>query len=225
MVAGPSPTVIVRAGGDVTIEGLDGERVLAETPGHGGLQLGRGSETQFARLRAKVGDRVLLDVRADLPKSLRKDADPNAIEVQLGSGRVQVPRGSRLKVYAGGSVALSGVSGPVSVYSGRDVRLSGVGVLAHASAGRALDIDCQKLEGETLKLTAGRDLRLYVRELADARLLVSDLGGEWQGLIGSGRVTLRLNSGGDVTLVTDREVVAQGPDFVIGRVEKPAEQM
>jgi len=222
-VAGPSPTVIVRAGGDVTVEGVEGERVLAETPGHGGLRVGRHSETQFARLRAKVGDRVLLDLRADLPKSLRKDADPNAIEVQFGGGRVQVPRASSVKVYAGRSAVLSGVSGRVSVYSGRDARLSGVGMLAHASAGRALDIECQSVEGEALKLTAGRDLRLYVRELTDAHLIVSDLGGDWQGVIGSGRVTLRLNSGGDVTVVTEHEVVAQGPDQVLGKIERPGQ--
>lgn len=224
IVAGPRSTVIVRAGGEVTIQGMmEGERVLAETPGHGGLQVGRHSETQFARLRAKVGDKVLLDLRADLPQSWRKDADPNAVEVQIsGSGRVQVPQDSTVKVYAGHGVEVRDVSGRVSVYGGRDVLLRGIGTLVNASSGHALDVECQAIEGDDLKLQAGRDLRLYVRDLDDVRVLVSDLGGDWQGLIGDGRVTLRLKSGGDVTLVTNHEVTPQGPDFVIGRIEKPA---
>ena len=221
--AGLNPTVLIRAGGDVTLEGVEGDRVLAETPGRTGLKVSRRSETEFARLRAKVGETVLLDLRADLPKAWRKDSDPDAIEVQLGGdGRVQVPRGSSVRVYAGHGVALRDVSGRVSVYCGRDARLRGAGTLLHASCGRALDVECQALGGDQLKLEAGGDLRLYVRELADARIVVSDLGGDWQGQIGSGRVTLRLKAGGDVTLVTEREVVAQGPDFVIGRIEKPA---
>lgn len=223
MLAGPNPTVIIRAGADVTVAGVAGERVLAETPGRAGLKLSRGGEAELGRLRARVGDRVLLDVRVNRPKLWRQPADAEAIEVQInGSGRVQVPPGSSVKVYASYSVDLREVGGRVSVYSGRDARLHGVGTLVHASAGRALDIECQAVEGDELKLEAGRDLRLYVRDLPDARLVVTDLGGDWQGLIGAGRVTLRLNAGGDVTLVTDREVAPQGPDFVLGRVEKPA---
>ena len=65
------------------------------------------------------------------------------------------------------------------------------------------------------------DLRLYARTLTDAGVLVTDLGDSWDGFIGRGRFHLRLKSGGDVTLVTDQEVVAQGPDFVFGRIERP----
>ncbi len=221
---GPTPTVIIRAGTDVTVEAAAGERVLAETSGRAGLKLDRRSETEFARLRAKVGERVLLDLRADLPRRWRKDADPKAIEVEIhGSGRVQVPPGSSVKVYASGSVDLRDVGGRLSIYAGGDARLRGAGTLAHATAGRALDVECRALDGDSLKLEAGRDLRLWVRDLADARLLVSDLGGDWQGHIGAGRVTLRLKSGGDVTLVTEHEVVADGPDQVIGRIERPQE--
>jgi len=84
-------------------------------------------------------------------------------------------------------------------------------------------VDCQALAGDDLKLEAGRDLRCHIHTLDDARLLVSDLGGSWEGRIGAGRVTLRLKAGGDVILVTDQEVVAQGPDFVIGRIERTKE--
>ena len=222
IVAGLNPTVIIRAGADVTVEGIDGDRVLAETPGRSGLQVRKASESEWARLRAKVGEKVLFDLRADLPKAWRKDSDPDAIEVQVGgSGRVQVPQGSHVKLYTGRNAALHNVQGQVTVYSGRDAQLRGAGTLVHASSGGALDIDCQAVAGDELKLQAGRDLRCYIHTLDSARVLVSDLGGPWEGLIGDGRVTLRLKSGGDVTLVTEHEVRAQGPDFVIGRIEKP----
>jgi len=223
--AGLTPTVIIRAGGDVTVEGVAGERVSAETESRLGLKLGRRSETEFARLRAKVGETVLLDLRADLPKRWRSPhSDPEAVEVQLGgSGLVRVPAGSHVKVYAGRRLTLTGVGGRVSVYSGGDASLRAAGTLVHASCGGALDLDCQSVAGDDLKLEAGRDLRCWIRGLDDARVLVSDLGGDWQGLIGGGRITLRLKAGGDVTLVTAREVLAQGPDFVLGRLERPAE--
>jgi len=223
MQAGLAPTVIIRAGADVTVEGWDGDRVSAESEGRGGLKIGRRSESEFGRLRAVVGERVLLDLRADLPKRWRA-GDPQAIEVALsGSGRVRVPFGSNVKAYAGRQLELSGVTGRISVYSGSDARVRGAGTLVHAACGGALEVDCQALAGDDLKLEAGRDLRCHIHSLDDARLLVSDLGGSWEGRIGAGRVTLRLKAGGDVILVTDQEVVAQGPDFVIGRIERTKE--
>jgi len=68
-----------------------------------------------------------------------------------------------------------------------------------------MDLECDTLAGEDVKLTAGRDLRFYVRGLSDARIMVDDLGGCWEGLIGSGRQKIRLEAGGDVTVVTDGE--------------------
>ena len=219
--AGLTPTVIIRAGADVIVEGWDSDRVSAETESRLGLKLGRRSESEFARLRAKVGETVLLDLRADLPQRWRK-GDPEAVEVQFGgSGQVRVPRGSHVKVYAGRRVELTGVSGQVSVTSGGDARLRAAGTLLMASAGGLLDLDCEAVAGSDLKLQAGRDLRCFIRALDDARLLVSDLRGSWEGLIGSGRVTLRLKAGGDVTLITAHDVLPQGPDFVLGRIERP----
>jgi|SRR5579859_6308618 len=219
--AGLTPTVIIRAGADVTVEGWESERVSAENESRGGLKVGRRSETEFGRLRAVVGERVLLDLRADLPKRWRR-GDPQAIEVQLnGSGGVRVPLGSTVKVYAGRKLELSGVGGRISLYTGGDARLRGAGKLAQASCGGALDVECRSLEGSDIKLEAGRDLRCHIQSLDDARVVVSDLGGSWEGRIGDGRITLRLKAGGDVTLVTDQEVAPQGPDFIIGRIEKP----
>ncbi len=223
--AGLTPTVIIRAGADITVEGWEGDRVVAETESRQGLKVGRRSEREFARLRAVAGERVLLDLRARLPKSWQRgqdDADADAIEVQVGgSGRVRVPLGSSVKVYAGRKLDLSGVSGRVAVTCGSDARVRAAGTLVRAACGGALDVECQSLEGDELKLEAGRDLRCHIHTLDNARVLVSDLGGSWEGRIGAGRVTLRLKSGGDVTLVTDQEVVPQGPDFVIGQVERP----
>jgi hypothetical protein len=221
--AGLTPTVIIRAGADIAIEGWEGDRVVAETESRQGLKVGRRSESEFGRLRAVAGERVLLDLRADLPKRWRRgQGEAEAIEVQVvGSGRVRVPQGSSVKVYAGRKLDLSGVAGRVAVTSGSDARLRAAGILVRAVCGGALDVDCRAVEGDDLKLEAGRDLRCHIQTLDDARLLVSDLGGSWEGRIGAGRVTLRLKSGGDVTLVTDQEVAPQGPDFVIGRVERP----
>jgi hypothetical protein len=222
IVAGLTPTVIIRAGDNVTVEGWDSDRVVAETEGRRGLKVGRRGQGEFGRLRAAVGERVLLDVRAILPKAWRQDDDVDAIEVNMGSsGRVQVPLGSSVKIYSGHNIDLRDVGGRVSVYAGGNVHLRAAGTLVQANSGGNLDLECRELEGESVKLQAGRDLRCYIRSLDDARLLVSDLGGGWEGHIGAGRVTLRLNAGGDVTLVTQHEVTPQGPDLVLGRIERP----
>jgi hypothetical protein len=57
--------------------------------------------------------------------------------------------------------------------------------------------------------------------LTDAKLMVDDLGGYWAGVIGNGRTTIRLKAGGDVTLVTERTVIAQPPHYILGKIERP----
>ena len=95
-------------------------------------------------------------------------------------------------------------------------------MLVHAAAGGDLDIDCATLEGSDLKFGAGRDLRFYVHDLIDAKVSIMDRGSYWEALLGDGRITLKLRAGGDVTLVTDREVQAQPPDYILGDIERPA---
>ena len=169
-------------------------------------------------------DRRSLATPARLEDSLRAAEDGWRREGnEAGLGQILSLRSS-VKIYSGRRTSLRDVSGRVSVYAGSDAQLRGVGTLVQASTGGALDLECEALEGESVKLQAGRDLRCYIRSLDDARLLVSDLGGSWEGRIGAGRVTLRLNAGGDVTLVTSHEVTAHGPDLVLGRIERPAEQ-
>jgi hypothetical protein len=220
ILAGQTPTVIVRAGGDVRVQGWEGDRVLATTDSRWGLKVERRSESEIARLRAKVGEHVLFDVRVDPLSRTKKDA-AEAIEVQIGgNGEVQVPQGSHVKVYAGKNADAHGLQGSLTLYAGRDVRIGSVQILNHASAGGAIDVECETVAGQEVKLEAGRDLRCHIRNLTHARVMVSDLGGEWEGVIGDGRLKIRLKAGGDVTVVTDQEVIAQPPHYVLGRLER-----
>ncbi len=226
--AGPSPSVVVKAGGDVQVQVWEDERVLASTEHKWGLKIERRSESAVAhvRARAKVGDRVLFDLSTDLLKRKKKDVPDDAIQVQVsGDAVVRVPYGSTVKVYAGRSVAVRDIRGSVTVYAGRDVRLRNVHTLVHVSAGRAMDLDCETLAGEEdIKFTAGRDLRFYIRDLVNARVIVNDLGGYWEGVIGGGARKIRLQAGGDVTLVTRQQVKALPPDYMLGNIESPKEE-
>jgi hypothetical protein len=197
--------------------------VLASTEGRWGLKVERRSETEIGRVRARVGERVLLDVHLDAIGRLKKNTRPEVTEVQIaGSGTVRVPLGSNLKVYAGKSVEVRDIRGGVAVYAGGDVHTRSVRTLVHASAGGAMNLECESVTGDDTKFAAGRDLRCYIRDLADAKLMISDLGGYWEGIVGEGRIKIRLEAGGDVTLVTDQEVIAQPPHYVMGRLERPA---
>jgi hypothetical protein len=171
-----------------------------------------------------VGKTVLLDLRVD-PVRRKKGSVPDEVtEVQIGgSGTVFVPLGSTVEVYSGKSIELRDIEGKVALYAGTDVRVRGAHTVAHVSAGGSIDLECEDVEGSELKFSAGRDLRCYIRRLTDARIVVDDLGGDWEGLIGEGRIKLQLKAGGDVTLVTAHEVIGQPPLYRMGRVEKPGE--
>ncbi len=225
--AGPTPTVIVKAAGNVQVQGWDDERVLASTEHKWGLKIERGSESAVGhvRARAKVGDRVLFDVSTDLLKRKKMDRPDDAIQVRVGGDVVvRVPRNSILQVYAGRGAEVRDVGGRVAVYAARDARLRNVHALVHVSAGRAIDAECETIAGEgDVKFSAGRDLRFYVRDLTDARVMVNDVGGDWEGVIGDGRRKIRLTAGGDVTLVTKQEVKALPPDYLLGNIELPRE--
>ncbi len=224
ILAGPTPSVEVRAGGDVEVEGRDSDRVQADTDSRSGLKVERRSASEIARARAKVGDHVLFDVHLKVKNPLKKGVSGEVTDVQIGgSGQVYVPLGSQVKVYAGRSVDVRGIQGRVAVYAGRDVRIRNVHTLVHLSAGGSIDFECEKVEGDNVKFSAGRDLRCYIRGLTDARFMINDLGGHWEAVIGNGRVKIRLNSGGDVTLVTDQDILSQSPYDTVGRIERPTE--
>jgi hypothetical protein len=222
--AGKSPTVIVRAGMDVRIEGWDDERVFASTGHKWGLKLERGSGSGLGRFRARaaIGDLVLFDVKGDL---LKRKAEPeldDAIQVQSGGdATVRVPYDSAVKVYAGKGVEVRGVRGDVAVYAGGSVRVQDVPGLNYVTAGGAIDLDCATFAGEDARFQAGRDLRFYAHDLDDATILVDDLGGEWEAIIGDGGRQIELKAGGDVVLVTDQLVRSGSPDGAMGQIEAP----
>ncbi len=84
-----------------------------------------------------------------------------------------------------------------------------------------MDLDCATLAGDVVKFSAGRDLRFYVHDLSNTKIIVDDLRGCWEGVIGDGRRQIQLQAGGDAILVTDQPVVAQPPDQVLGQIELP----
>ncbi|MGE5222009.1 MAG: hypothetical protein ACM3PY_06210 [Omnitrophica WOR_2 bacterium] len=201
---GMNPTVVIKTGTGVSVEGWDKGQVRAETPTRGGLRVEARRQSEISRARAAVGDHLLFDVRLKLPGSKKSDAG-DTIEVHIGGeGKVRVPRDSRVKVYAGKEVQVSDIQGPVVLFTGGDVLVRGVRSLAHISSGGAVDLECDTIEGNEAKFEAGLDLRCSIRSLSSARVIVSDLDGDWEGLIGSGEMTLRLKAGGNVTLVTDQ---------------------
>ncbi len=207
--AGKAPTVIVKGGMDVRVEGWSEERVLAGTEHRRGLTIERDGESALGqvRARAKVGDHVLFDLSADLLKRKKKDVLGDAILVKVdGDAVVHIPFNSTVKIYAGRSAEVQDICRGVTVYAGPDVRLRNVRVLVYVSAGGTMDLDCETLAGDSVMFSAGRDLRIYVHDLHDARIIGDDLSGDWEEVIGDGRRQVRLKAGGEVTWVTDRTI-------------------
>jgi len=219
---GTNETIIIKVGASVTVKGHEGDRLTAMSAGWGGLTVERRSESEIGRARAAIGEHVLFDVRLKLPNLTGKSEINEVIEVQMGgSGEVLVPFLSNLKVYAGKDIDVQGIKGQVDAYSGLNLNLQDVYRLGNASAGRAMNIDCQTMTGEDVTFGAGSDLRFHVADLTSARLRVKDIGGYWEALIDGGEKSIYLKSGGDVTLVTDQQVQALPPNYILGQIEKP----
>ena len=222
ILAGTNQTIIIKTGGSVAIQGQEGDRLIAETEGAGGLTVERRSEAEIGRARAAIGDHVLFDLRIKLPNLTEKKTE-EVIEVQMGgSGAVLVPFESNLKVYAGRDIHVQNIRGQVDAFSSADLRLEDVYRLGNASAGGTMDIHCQTMSGRDVTFGAGRDLRFYIADLSSARLRVRDLGGYWEARMGGGERSVYLKSGGDVTFVTDQTVEALPPNYILGKIEKPA---
>jgi hypothetical protein len=222
ILAGANQTIIIKAGASVTVKGHDSDRVAVDTPGNWGLTIERHSESQIGRARAAVGDHVLFDLRLKVPNITGK-SDMEVIEVQIGgSGEVLVPLASNLKVYAGKDIDVQGVKGQVDAYSGLKLNLQDVYALGNASAGWSMNIDCQTMIGTNVTFGAGSDIRFHIADLTSTRLRVKDIGGYWEARIGTGEKSVYLKSGGDVTFVTDQKVEPLPPNFILGKIEKPA---
>ncbi len=220
ILVGANQIIMIKVGGSVIVKGREGDQLTAETKGMGGLTVERRSEAEIGRARAALGDHVLFDVRLKRPGSAGSE---EVIEVKMGgSGEVLVPFESNIKVYAGKDIDVQGVRGQVDAYSGLKLNLQDVGRLGNASAGWTMNIDCQTMSGNDITFGAGSDLRFHIADLTSARLRVKDIGGYWEALIGSGEKSIYLKSGGDVTLVTNQKVEPLPPDYILGKIERPA---
>ncbi|RPI34117.1 MAG: hypothetical protein EHM70_03920 [Chloroflexota bacterium] len=171
-------------------------------------------------VKGREGDRVAAETNGNW--GLKLERKKGKVEVQIGgSGEVWVPMSSNVKVYAGKNIHVQGLKGEASGFAGLDLVLKDVKRLGNASAGGAMEIDCQSMHGRGVTFSAGRDLRFHVKDLTSARLRVKDIGGYWEARIGRGEVEVYLKSGGDVTVLTDQDVQALPPDYILGRIEKP----
>ena len=221
-LAGKNQTIIIKAGGSVTVKGHDSDLILADTRDKWGLSVERKSEAEIGRARAAVGERVLFDFRLKKPAT---GASREVIEVQMGgSGEVRVPLSSRLKIYAGKDIEVQDVENQVDAYSGLNLKMKNVHTLGNVSAGQTMEIDCQTMTGRDVTFGAGSDIHFHVADLTSLRLRVKDIGGYWEARIGSGEKSVYLKSGGDVTFVTDQRVEALPPNFILGTIEKPASE-
>jgi hypothetical protein len=221
ILAGPNQTIIIKAGGSVTVNGHEGERIVAE--GTGSLTVDRRSQSEIGRARAAIGDHVLFDLRIKLPSLKEKNASDDVIEVQIGgNGNVLVPFESNLKIYGGTDIHVQGIRGQVDAYAGLHLMLRDVYRLGHASAGGSMDIDCQTMIGNDVTFSAGDDLRFHVADLTSLRLRVKDIGGYWEARIGGGEKSVYLKSGGDVSFVTNQDVEPLPPNYILGKIERPS---
>jgi len=220
ILAGTNQTIIIKVGGSVTVKGQAGERLLAQ--GTGGLSVERRAQAEIGRARAAIGDHVLFDLRIKLPNLKEKKSLEQVIEVKIGSsGEVLVPFESNIKVYAGNDIDIQGIRGQVDAYAGSNLTLQDVNRLGNASAGGTMQIVCQTITGKDVAFGAGGDLRFHVAGLTSARLRVKDIGGYWEARIGGGERSVYLKSGGDITFVTDQDVKALPPNYILGKIEKP----
>lgn len=219
VLAGTNPTIIIRVGGSILVKGQEGDRLIAETRGAGGLSVERRSESEIGRARAAVGERVLFDLHLKMPGSKESD---EVIEVKIGgNGDILVPFDANVKVYAGKDIDIRGVKGQVDVFAGFNLNLQNVGRLGNASAGSSMNIDCETITGTEVTFGAGRDIRFHAADLTNARIRVRDIGGYWEARIGGGEQSIYLKAGGDVTIVTDQDVEPLPPDYILGKIERP----
>ncbi len=215
--------VIVKAGINVSVKGYDGDLVTCKTSELMGLKIEKHSPAEFARARAKVGKTVLFDLRFKQPEPTSAAGSEEVIEVQIGgSGEVEVPFGSNLKVYAGLNIKVQEVHGRVDAFAGLNLSLKDVYLLGNVSAGRTMDLDCQTMSGDKTEYSAGGNLRFYVHDLTSAHIRVRDLGGLWEVKIGGGEKLISLKCGGEATLVTAQKVEPLPPHYVLGKIENPA---
>jgi hypothetical protein len=171
-----------------------------------------------ASVEAWDGEQVT--VSTDSRWGMKMEVKKGVIQVNASAScQVRVPSGSSIKVYAGRTAQVKGVRGRVAAFAGGSATLSEVNLLTNLSAGFDVMLDCEEVEGITVKFSVGRDMRCRIRNLSNTTITVKDLGGRWEVAFGEGRKHIRLTAGGDVTLVTDQ--LPSRTSTIIGRIEKP----
>jgi hypothetical protein len=213
ILAGSHSTIVIKAGGSITVKGHDSDLVNAETKGKWGLTLERRSEAQIGRARAAIGEHVLFDLRLKKPDLTGKDQGDN--------GEVWVPFDSTIKVYAGMNIDIQDIRGQVEAYSGLKLNLQNVYRVNHVSAGVSMNLDCETMLGDKVEFKAGGDLRFHISDLNSAHIRVKEIGGYWEARIGNGEKSVYLKCGGDTTLVTDQKVEPLPPNYILGNIEEP----
>jgi len=174
-------------------------------------------------VRVEGWDRDQVSASTENRWGLKLEQHDEAGEVNIGfSGEVMLPFDSHIKVYAGKSVNARNIQGSLAVYAGWKVHIREVRTILHISAGGPVDFECDEVKGDDVKFAAGGNVRCHIRLLADARLMIHDARGYWEGVIGKGRVKIRFKSGGSVTLVTDQKIVPQPPHYLLGKLDKPS---
>jgi hypothetical protein len=165
-------------------------------------------------------ERVQAEIKG--PGGLQIKQRSGRVEIQVGgSGQVLAPYGSQVTVYCGKSAEIQEINGAVAAYAGHDLRIRQIHLLAHASAGKTLELDCDTVAGTDIQITAGQDLRCRIRQLRNARFRIDGLNGKWESVLGDGSVQVRLKAGGDVTLVTEHKLTNHAPDYLVGNVIPP----
>lgn len=205
ILSGTSPTVVIRAGRDIKVEGREGDRVETDAEGMWGLKVER-----------KDGVIEVGSGRGHSDTWVRQHGD--AIDVNAGKDcEVRVPFNSTVKIHSGRSAEIVGVRGSVPVaHVGRDLVIRGVESVGGCAAGGSMEIEAQRVIGSELKFTTGRHLRCHIHELTNVKFMIKDMGGYWEMAFGEPATQVWLKAGGDVTLVLDEKYADYLPDVVGG---------
>lgn len=205
ILSGASPTVIIRAGRDIKVQGWNGDRVESSADGMWGLKVER-----------KDGVIEVGSGRGGSDMRVRQNGD--AVEVSAGKDcEVRVPFNSTLKVHAGRDAEIVGVTGSVAVaHVGHDLTIHGAGSIGACAAGGSMDLEGQRVIGGELKYSTGRHLRCHIHDLTNTKFMIKDLGGYWEMSFGEPATQIWLKAGGDVTLVLDEKYSEYLPDVVGG---------
>lgn len=204
ILSGTSPTVIIRAGRDIKVQGWEGDRVESAADGMWGL-----------RVERKDG---VIEVGSGHGSDMRVKQKGDSIEINAGKDcEVRVPFNSTLHLYAGRDAEVTGVTGSVpGAHVGNNLTIKGAGSIGKCAAGANMSLEARRIDGKNMKFATGRHLRFHIHELTNTIFMIKDMGGYWEMAFGEPATQITLKAGGDVTLVIDEEYSSYLPDLVGG---------